>query len=99
MSNQHPYDHFKENVMPALESKADEYSLLGYGEVSVDEIWLFLTKKKWKAPKEEKRLFEVVEDILSLTAVDFMNFAVIEAYKQPSLLTEEGKEELKDLLS
>ncbi|MBM7691890.1 hypothetical protein JOC77_001300 [Peribacillus deserti] len=98
MKNEHPYQHFKEKVQPALQCKLDEFSLLGYGDVKEDELWLFLTNKKWKRPKEEVFLFEVVEDILSLTVSEYMNFTTIEAFKQPTLLSEEGKKELKELL-
>ncbi|WP_409297499.1 post-transcriptional regulator [Peribacillus sp. SCS-26] len=98
MNAEHPYQHYREKVRPALDSKLDEFALLGYGEVKEDELWLYLTRKKWKKPKEDIRLFEVVEDILSLTVSEFMNFTTIEAFKQPSIFSAEGKKELKDLL-
>lgn len=96
MESCHKYDHFRTVVEPALQSKVEELSLLGYGTYQVAQIWTFLVKKKWKKPKEEIFLYEIVEEILSLKPGDFMSFQTVEALKstQFSLPNEEDWKEL-----
>ena len=48
MEVSHAYDQFKHEVRPALRSKQEEFLLLGYDNVSEEDIWEFLKKKKWR---------------------------------------------------
>ncbi|WP_458412382.1 post-transcriptional regulator [Schinkia sp. CFF1] len=80
--NKHPVEYYKNQVEPALESKMEEFRLLGYDRVSLQEIWACLQKKKWKK-KVDKYLHEVVADILSLSASEYMSYLTIEAFKGP----------------
>jgi hypothetical protein len=98
MAHQHPYQRFYEKVKPALKSKAEELNLLGIGAVKEDDVWLYLTQKKWKRPKEEIHLHELVNDILSLNSSQFMTFMTIEAYKSPNIFEEISAEEMRELL-
>jgi hypothetical protein len=82
----HEYEHFRIRVKPALGSKLEEFQLLGYDTISEKELWEYLVKKKWKKVNTDKRLFEVVQDILSIKVSDYMSFATIEAFKSPELL-------------
>ena len=66
MAKSHEYDRFRIEVQPALRSKLEEFFVLGYGSINEDGLWEFLTKKKWKKTKEDIRLYEVVDDILSV---------------------------------
>ncbi|MFE8703488.1 post-transcriptional regulator [Cytobacillus sp. FJAT-54145] len=77
----HEYDCFRNKVQPALECKLDEFSLLGYGTVNEHDLWSFLTRKKWRKPKEEIMLFEIVQDILGIKIGEYMNYATVEAFK------------------
>ncbi|MBT2688052.1 post-transcriptional regulator [Bacillus sp. ISL-47] len=92
----HEYDYFRTEVRPALESKLDEFRLLGYEKVTEQELWGFLTKKKWKKPKENVRLFEIVEEIMTVKVSEYIHYATIEAYKGTGFAfdSEEDRREL-----
>lgn len=81
MENSHAYNHFRTHVEPALVSKLEEFSLLGYNAVSLDGLWEFLTRKKWKKVKDEIRLYEIIEDIFAVKVSDFISFTTIDTYK------------------
>lgn len=92
----HNYDRFRKAVHPALTSKMEEFSLLGYGTISQDSLWDFLRKKKWRKPKEDVMVYEVVSDILSVNVGEYMNYATVEAFKSDefSLANDEERREL-----
>lgn len=95
MKINHIYDHLRNDVQPALNSKLEEFSMLGYGQVAEQELWDFLIKKKWKKLNESKRISEIVDDILSVKVGEFFSFASIEALKETEfVLDEEGLREL-----
>ncbi|MFZ7945524.1 MULTISPECIES: post-transcriptional regulator [Bacillaceae] len=85
-------DHFRSQVQPALASKLEEFRLLGYDSVTEKELWLYLTKKKWKKAKEEKRLYEMIQEILSIKVSDYISFATIETYKTAEFSFEDEDE-------
>ncbi|MFD2446186.1 post-transcriptional regulator [Bacillus sp. CGMCC 1.16607] len=97
MNKGHLYDHFQIQVQPALQSKIEEFRLLGYGTVSESQLWIFLTMKKWKRPKEDIRLYEVVQEILSLDLGEFMNYQTVEALKS-SQFSFQNEEDWKELM-
>ncbi|MBS4173668.1 post-transcriptional regulator [Bacillus sp. FJAT-49736] len=98
MDKIHPYDDYWEQLQPALKSKAEELLLIGYGKVEAQELWNYLTRKKWKKPKTEVHLHELVSDVLSIKAGDYMNYATIEAFKSPNWFAELNSDELQELL-
>lgn len=82
---------YRHHVKPALVSKAEEFKILDYGEVTEAELWNFLRNKKWKK-KNELMVYEMVADIMSIKPNEFMTFATIESYKAGSWFeSEEGK--------
>lgn len=83
----HPVDFYKNQVEPALQSKMEEFILMGYDRVSLQEVWNCLHKKKWKK-KEDKFLHEIVADILSLSVGDYMSYLTVEAYKGPDYFSQ-----------
>ncbi|MBS4176223.1 post-transcriptional regulator [Lederbergia citrea] len=97
-TKKHPYDPYFNVLTPVLVSKVEEFIVLGYGEVNKHDLWLFLTKKKWKKHKEGIRMYELVSDVLSLNIGEFMNFITVEAFKSPNLLSDLDSEELQELL-
>lgn len=97
MDVSHEYDRFRNKVGPALKSKQEEFLLLGYEGVSEEEIWQFLVKKKWKKGKNELKLYEIVQSILSLKIGEFMNYSAVEALKDAEF-TLDNEEELLELL-
>ncbi|TRZ37452.1 post-transcriptional regulator [Niallia circulans] len=98
MPSEHLYDHFRHQVKPALKSKLEEFHLLGYDTIDEGELWFFLTKKKWKKPSSDYRIAEIVQDVMNVKVVDFMNFATLEAYKAEDYFATLTSEEKKELL-
>jgi Post-transcriptional regulator len=97
MGNSHAYNHFRTQVEPALISKLEEFRLLGYDSISENGLWEFLMKKKWKKVKEEKRIYEIIDDILSIKVSDYISFTTIETYKNNDFDIED-ENEWKELL-
>ncbi|WP_141433656.1 post-transcriptional regulator [Bacillus sp. 03113] len=91
----HKYDHFRKVVEPALQSKLEEFQLLGYNTITEDELWNYLTKKKWRKAKEEIKLFEIVQDIMMVKVSDYLNFATIESYKSDEFSLDNEKDRLE----
>ena len=98
MKKNHPYQRYYFKVKPALIIKLEELTMIGLNEVTIEDIWAYLTSKKWKNPQENIHLYEIVADILSLSSNQFMTYQVVEAYKAPSLFKSLSEEELKELL-
>ncbi|MDE3839734.1 post-transcriptional regulator [Bacillus methanolicus] len=92
----HEYDRFRTLVKPALESKLNEFRMLGYEKITEQELWEFLIKKKWKKMKKEPHLYQIVQEILSVQVNEFMNFATVEAFMMADfdLDDEEARKEL-----
>ncbi|MDN3020186.1 post-transcriptional regulator [Paenibacillus sp. BSR1-1] len=97
MDNSHKFDHFRTQVQPALKSKLFEFHLLGINSVTEKELWDFLIKKKWKKVKDEMKLYEMIQEILSVKVSDYMNFATIEAFKTAEFSFDD-ENEWKELL-
>ncbi|MFP5106460.1 post-transcriptional regulator [Neobacillus sp. C211] len=97
MDNSHRFEHFRTQVQPAVASKLTEFQLLGIDSVTEKELWDFLIKKKWKKVKEEMKLYEIIQEILSVKASDYLSFATIEAYKTTEFSFDD-EDELKELL-
>jgi hypothetical protein len=97
MDNSHRFEHFRTQVQPAVASKLTEFQLLGIDSVTEKEFWDFLIKKKWKKVKEEMKLYEIIQEILSVKASDYLSFATIEAYKTTEFSFDD-EDELKELL-
>lgn len=97
MEKSHAYNHFINEVKPALISKLEEFRLLGYHDVSESGLWDFLTRKKWKKVKEGIRLYEIIDDILSVKVSDYISFTTIETYKNHDFKLDD-ENEWKELL-
>lgn len=67
-------------IVEALcDSKAREIRLLGYEQVTGKEVWDCINSRYTKTGTPA--LHKLVNDILSLKALDFMNWMTISAYK------------------
>jgi hypothetical protein len=93
----HVYDRFREEVRPILTSKVEEFEVMGYDKISEQELWNFLTQKKWRKPKEDVHLFEIVQDIFSVKVGEYMGYATVEAFKLTDFSFDD-EEEMKELL-
>lgn len=93
----HEYDRFRQIVGPALTSKLEEFEILGYDTIKEQDLWNFLTRKKWRKCKEEIHLYELVQDIMSVQIGVYMNFATVEAFKEADFSFND-EAEMKELL-
>lgn len=76
---------WKQELRPALESKTQEFQMMGYSRATEEDIWKCLVKKVWKG-NPEKRLYEVVQDILHLSSSIYMSYLTIDAYQDDDLM-------------
>ncbi|MBW7476249.1 post-transcriptional regulator [Paenibacillus oenotherae] len=60
-------------------SKADEFHLIGYEHVTGQEVWECVSAAYAKTG--EPAMHQVVNDILSLKVMKFMNFMTLSAYR------------------
>lgn len=84
-----------EKLRPVLQSKVEEFLLLGYDSVTERDIWDCLVNKKWKKDKSDLMLFQVVQEILTLKIGDFMNYKAVEALKDTSFSLENEEDRLE----
>ncbi|MDD9147670.1 MULTISPECIES: post-transcriptional regulator [unclassified Sporolactobacillus] len=65
---------WRNEIMPFLQSKLEEFHLLGLNHLTMDEFWKF-TKERLERKKGNKpeRIHEVVAEVMSLTVNDYMN--------------------------
>jgi hypothetical protein len=94
----HSYEGYFQILKPALISKSEELLVLGYGDISVEKIWGFLTKKKWRKTKEDIHVYELINDLLASKPGEIMNYITVEAFKGENLLSDLREDELRDLL-
>lgn len=93
------WESYRQELIPALESKLTELSLLGYAKVTEDQLWTFLLAKKWKKLSGDIHIHRLVRDILQVKPQEFMSYQTIEAFKSPNLFAKIDEEELKELLA
>ncbi|MFD2046194.1 post-transcriptional regulator [Ornithinibacillus salinisoli] len=78
-------EEWKEMLQPVLESKTQEFLMMGYSKATNDDIWNCLVKKVWKG-HPSKRLYEVVQDILHLGSNIYMSYLTVNAYQDDDLM-------------
>lgn len=72
-------DHLSSDFLALCESKAEEFKLIGYEQVTAKDIWDCVSDGY--ARSGQPPLHRVVNDILSLKTPKFMNFLTLSAYK------------------
>jgi hypothetical protein len=72
-------------VLPVLQSKVEELHMLGYTQATEDNVWDCLHKKVWKKDIE-KRLYQVVQDIMHLSPGVYMTYISMELYQESDLM-------------
>ncbi|MET3682518.1 hypothetical protein ABID56_000599 [Alkalibacillus flavidus] len=80
-------EHWRPELYDVIQSKVDELTILGYDEVSHDDVWRCLNQKVWRKNKE-LTLHQVVQDILHMTDQLFMSYLTVQAQKEPGDLME-----------
>lgn len=84
MMERHVED-WKPVIRSVIESKAEELTLLGYGDVTSDMVWDCLLAKVWRKNKK-LRLYQVVEDVFHLSGHVFMTYLTMETYQSDDLM-------------
>ncbi|PHA00845.1 histidine kinase [Bacillus pseudomycoides] len=74
---------YREQLRIVLESKVEEFQMLGYDRVTTEDVWKCLKTRKWKKVDSDVRLHELVNDVLTLTANEYMTFLTMKAYQAP----------------
>ncbi|MBO1579276.1 MULTISPECIES: post-transcriptional regulator [Bacillus] len=74
---------YRGQLQVVLESKVEEFQMIGYDRVTTEDIWKCLKSKKWKKVASDVRLYELVNDVLTLTANEYMTYLTVEAYQEP----------------
>jgi len=77
---------WKEEVIPVLESKLNEWKMNGYQDITIEDLWNCLMEKVWHE-NPDKRLYEVVQDIFHLSIHTYMTYMTTDS------LAEEADEE------
>lgn len=87
-------------VLPAVESKKNEFHLYGYSTVTEEEIWTYCIRKKWrKKDVGSMKLHEIVNSIFQITPAEFMTYTQIEEQRGSDWFSDLNSEELQILLS
>ncbi|GIP20804.1 MULTISPECIES: post-transcriptional regulator [Paenibacillus] len=68
-----------ESIEQLCRSKAEEFQLIGYEHVTHSDIWDCVSSKYEKAGIPP--LYQLVNDIMSLKATQFMNYLTLSAYR------------------
>lgn len=68
-----------EMIERLCESKADEFRLIGYDQVTGADVWECVSDKYHK--RGTPSIHQVVNDILSLKVTQFMNFITLNMYR------------------
>jgi hypothetical protein len=76
--NQKTLVELKWELKELCRSKSEEFKLLGYEHVSIDEIWECVCSSYRKGIPP---LHQIVNDILSLKVTKFMNWLTIRMYR------------------
>lgn len=77
--DKHSILEWHEKLMPALESKQSEFKIMGYKDITTNDIWNCLIEKVWKKD-EQMNLHQVVQDILHLPTSVYMSYLALSAY-------------------
>lgn len=94
------YEDIFTHVLPAIESKRNEFIVYQYDTVTEKDIWKFCVTKKWKKKDiASLPLYQIINDILTISPAEFMTFEQIENQRTSNWFSEINQEELKLLLN
>lgn len=94
------FGHIFTHMLPALESKRNEFHLYGYTTVTKEDIWIYCIRKVWRGKDVSKmRTYQIANDILLISPATFMTHAHIEEQRQTDWFSDVNNEELQILLN
>ncbi|WP_026569840.1 MULTISPECIES: post-transcriptional regulator [Sediminibacillus] len=85
MAEEKLVDEWKKEMELILESKVEEFQLMGYSRATSLDVWNCLKKKVWKG-NPPKRVHEVVGDIFHLSSNIYMSYLTVQAYQDDDLM-------------
>lgn len=85
MEIRHTASEWKQMVLPALDSKAEELGMLGYSQATREEVWKCLVQKVWKGDPD-KRIHEIIQDIFHLPSSTYLSYLTQNAYQDEGLM-------------
>lgn len=93
-----PIEKLRYIAKPVIDSKLEEFRILGYEDVKEEQLWNFLESRVWKQ-KNDLPIHQLVSDIFAVKINDFMNHTTVESYKVRNWFeSAEGEDILKNLL-
>ena len=93
------FDQLFSHMLPALESKKNEFHLYGYTTVTEEDIWTYCVQKKWrKKDVGSMRTYQIANDILQILPAAFMTFTQIEEQRNSDWFSDLNSDELQILL-
>lgn len=94
------YEAIFTHVLPAIESKRNEFVVYQYDTVTEKDIWKYCVTKKWrKKDVASLPLYEIINDILTISPAEYMTFEQIENQRTSNWFSEVNQEELQLLLN
>ncbi|WP_368652182.1 post-transcriptional regulator [Ornithinibacillus sp. 4-3] len=81
MGEQLTVNEWKKKIAPVLDSKKQEFIMLGYPKATNQEIWECLQARVWKG-NPTKRLHEVIQDVFHLSTSTYISFLTISAFQE-----------------
>src|SRR5699024_844633 len=73
-----PVSEWREELDVVLKSKGAEFEMLGYKDITTDEIWRCLVEYIWKEDKQ-LHLYEVVQSVFQLQIHTYMDFLSLDS--------------------
>ena len=88
------------HMVPAIESKKNEFHLYGYTTVTEEDIWTYCIRKKWRKKEvDSMKMHEIVNGILQISPAEFMTFTQIEEQRGSDWFSDLNSDELQTLLA
>ena len=86
-------------MLPALQSKRNEFDFYGYSTVTEQDLWEYCINKIWrKKDVNTMRIHEITNDILKILPAAYMTFTQIEEQRSSDWFSDLKSEDLQILL-
>lgn len=84
------YEKWRDYVRPALQSKLEEFRLLGVKRLTLDELWDFVLETLAKKKEHDLMLHQFVNHIMTISVNDYMNKLRMEMFKGVDFFKEQA---------
>lgn len=75
-----------DQVQLVLKSKVEEFHMQQYTEITIEELWEYCVRKKWKKRQMENvPLHEVVATIFTVKSSDLLNYEHVSGLQKSSM--------------